>query len=250
MWTLASVSAAIYAADRAAAQGISPWRSPWFVAAAISLALGLICFVAATIATVQSRRRKPKTPREDPPARQTAFAAIEGGGGGNRYTRNLVEGADFFIRSGGRLDDTVFEDNTFRTLVAASGGGPIILPKERMAELQSTCSSLSQELVEFIYRRKRDEPKSPHSSGDHEAFRVAFHEFGRQLEAHGTETIYLYERHFGDRVRFAAKLAADNGYRDDRLLAYSDNPTNALGVKKIAQMLGAISERIKYDIGP
>jgi hypothetical protein len=194
--------------------------------------------------TAEENRRRAQESAE----RQKGFANLEEGGQGNRFIGNLAEGADYFVRSGGQLDDSLFQQNDLRTSVTASRRDPVVLSKEQIAGLQTTCLDLSQELRGFLHERGRLAPRRPETFLDAEDYHIAFDEYRRQLEAHSAETMHQYESNFGARVRFAAILAADNGYRDERLLSFSDNPTNALGVKEIAKMLGVISEAIKYNL--
>jgi hypothetical protein len=259
MWTLAGVFVAIYAVDRATAQGVSPWENGWFLAAVVLASLGFACFVIAFVLTVRARRRdreqKDQTrapalvqPRQD--VAQTKFAHLGAGGRGNRFSRILAEVPGTFVVSGGPLDDTTFEDIKSFESVPASGGPPIILPKEQLPQLRYGCSNLAQELRAFLYERQRLEPMGPHYSRNdsEEALNKKSQDYGERIVAHHNETMYLYEDLFGDRVRFAAKLAADNGYPDDRLSLYAQEPVNTSQLGRIAGMLGVISERIGHDL--
>jgi len=126
-----------------------------------------------------------------------------------------------------------WHSNEFTITAPSVGlGGGISLPN-----LKQVCQQLSQDILQFLIDRHWLKP-------DLAPTRKKWRKQSSDHTRHIQETVALYHQRFGSRVVSVYETLKKQGYSDKRIDSLYEHPTNELGIRELAQCLGALAERL------
>lgn len=138
----------------------------------------------------------------------------------NAYLRVSVRGREWY-------------SNEFTITAPSVGlGEGISLPN-----LKQVCQQLSQDMLQFLIDRQRLKP-------DLTPTRKQWRKQSSDHTRHIQETVALYHQRFGARVVSLYEHLKERGYHDKQADRLYEHPTNELGIRELAQRLGALVERL------
>jgi len=116
------------------------------------------------------------------------------------------------------------------TIPSVGLGKSISLPN-----LKRESQQLSQDILQFLSDRQRLEPELVPTKKQRR-------KQTNDLIRHGRETVTLHHQRFGSRVISVYEHLRERGYSDKRVDTYYEHPTNELGIRELAQRLGALAD--------
>jgi hypothetical protein len=121
---------------------------------------------------------------------------------------------------------------------------------QRDARLRERCRRLSDEIMQFLSDRRRDDPGSiPHwfglsATATEEEKTRAFNDSTAKSMRYSTETISRYNERYLARSLALFDDLAERNLAPTANRMYFEHPTNPLGIEEVARTLGAIGHRM------
>ncbi|MEE9559077.1 MAG: hypothetical protein V3V94_06270 [Candidatus Brocadiales bacterium] len=110
------------------------------------------------------------------------------------------------------------------------------LSKPRKKQLKEQCSTLSNEILQFLNTRQQSKPNLPSPQDD-------WNEQINKTIRYEDETVTLFHQIFGPRVIVLYENLNELGFSDKKIDSLYEHPTNALGIRELGQRLGALAQK-------
>jgi len=105
-----------------------------------------------------------------------------------------------------------------------------------LTSLKHKAISLSDDILRFLVVRQAGEPPLPRPA--------TWHEDADAMTRYSGETRNVYSQKFGSKVIATYNMLSDAGLRDSELDRFYEHPTNPIGMRIVAERIGALAERL------